>query len=106
MGKRGGVKKLPIAPTLSHSSVSLREETSGKIQAKGVSRNPRSFLKLEHLQKLAVWASGEASIPSLGAFFGRQFAAAGEILGVSPDPSIIQCQRFVCCAFPVYMCRC
>ncbi|KAF2297820.1 hypothetical protein GH714_003686 [Hevea brasiliensis] len=92
MGKKGGAKKQPITPTLSHSSVSLREERTGKIQNKGASRNPKSFLKLEHLQKLAVWASGEASIPSLGAFFGRQFAVAREILGVSPDPSIILCQ--------------
>ncbi|KAJ9173607.1 hypothetical protein P3X46_016724 [Hevea brasiliensis] len=93
MGKKGGAKKQPITPTLSQSSVSLREERTGKIQNKGASRNPKSLLKLEHLQKLAVWASGEASIPSLGAFFGRQFAVAREILGVSPDPSIILCQR-------------
>ncbi|KDP25441.1 hypothetical protein JCGZ_20597 [Jatropha curcas] len=93
MGKKGGAKRPQATAPLSHSSVSLRQESTGKLQTKGASRNPKSLLKLEHLQKLAVWASGEASVPSLGAFFGRQFAAAGEILGVPPEPSLIPCQR-------------
>ncbi|EEF32658.1 conserved hypothetical protein [Ricinus communis] len=94
MGKRGGTKKQPDTPTPSHKSISLRQETTGRIQTKGASvRNPKSFLKLEHLQNLSVWASREASIPSLSAFFGRQFAAAGEALGLLPDHALIPCQR-------------
>ncbi|KAF5746616.1 hypothetical protein HS088_TW06G00787 [Tripterygium wilfordii] len=41
----------------------------------------------------AVWASSKGAIPSLGAFFGYQFAANREALGALPDPSLFACQR-------------
>ncbi|KAM3205484.1 hypothetical protein P3L10_028894 [Capsicum annuum] len=37
--------------------------------------------------------SGEASIPSLGAFFGQKLAASAKSLGVLTDPSLFTCQR-------------
>ncbi|XP_065858273.1 uncharacterized protein [Euphorbia lathyris] len=93
MGKKGGGKKLQNAPNLPRNSITLRQETTGRIPTKGAARDSKSFFKLDHLQKLAVWASGEASIPSLTAFFGRQYAAAGEVSGIPPDPSLFSCQR-------------
>ncbi|KAK9943608.1 hypothetical protein M0R45_009211 [Rubus argutus] len=82
MSKRGGAKRA--------SNTTLRED---KKQRKGGSINPKSALKLEHLQRLASWTSGEASIPSLGAFFGNMLASTQECLDVPPDPSLFSCQR-------------
>ncbi|KAG5070223.1 hypothetical protein AAZX31_01G205000 [Glycine max] len=86
MGKKGGAKKLESA---SHTPISLREEATGKIQTKAAS-NTKSKLRFEHLKNLAVWAT---TIPSLGAFYGHQFATFGEATGIPPDPSLITCQR-------------
>ncbi|KAL5193836.1 hypothetical protein HKD37_20G055993 [Glycine soja] len=86
MGKKGGAKKLE---SVSHTPISLREEATGKIQTKAAS-NTKSKLRFEHLKNLAVWAT---AIPSLGAFYGHQFAAFGEATGIPPDPSLITCQR-------------
>ncbi|GAV57951.1 Rpr2 domain-containing protein [Cephalotus follicularis] len=93
MGKRGGAKRAASTPSGSHKSISLREITSGKRQSKGDTANFKSKLKHEHLQKLAVWASGEASIPPLAAFFGHRLAAIGESSGIQPDSSLFPCQR-------------
>lgn len=41
-----------------------------------------------------MWAGGEASIPSLGAVFGRHLAANAEAEGVPLDRSIFSCQRY------------
>ena len=87
MGKKGGAKKLE---SVSHTPISLREEATGKIQTKAAS-NTKSKLRFEHLKNLAVWAT---TIPSLGAFYGHQFATFGEATGIPPDPSLITCQRF------------
>ncbi|XWS48925.1 hypothetical protein CRYUN_Cryun13aG0119000 [Craigia yunnanensis] len=73
--------------------ISLREEASGKKQTKGGSSNIKAILKHEHLQNLAVWASGEASIPSLASFFGNRLAADGEATAIPPDTSFFPCQR-------------
>ncbi|GLT67848.1 hypothetical protein SLA2020_401260 [Shorea laevis] len=88
MGKRGGSKRTTNKTPLSQNPISLREEVSGKKQT-----NVKSRLKHEHLQNLAVWASSEASIPSLAAFFGHRLAADGEVSGISLDPSLLPCQR-------------
>lgn len=96
MGKRGGQKRESNAGvTYSsglHTSLSLREAASGRKQ----SHNPKSLLKLKHLQNLAEWSTKEASIPSLGAFFGCRFAEFGEALGIRPDPFLFPCQRLDC----------
>ncbi|POO02854.1 hypothetical protein TorRG33x02_009150 [Trema orientale] len=69
MGKRGGSRKVANSAIWSSNSISLREETTGKKQQKrgrgGSSSNAKHLLKVEHLEKLAIWASWEASIPSL-----------------------------------------
>ncbi|PON84587.1 LOW QUALITY PROTEIN: hypothetical protein TorRG33x02_196540 [Trema orientale] len=98
MGKRGGSRKVANSAIGSSNTISLREETTGKKQQKrggggGSSSNAKHLLKVEHLEKLAIWASGEASIPSLAAFFGQRLASVGESLGVSPNPSLFSCRR-------------
>ncbi|KAL5551642.1 hypothetical protein UlMin_002252 [Ulmus minor] len=93
MGKRGGARKASNVAFGSNNTISLREEATGKKQGKGGSSNAKHFSKVEHLERLAVWASSEASIPSLGAFFGRRLASVGEVLGVPPNPSLFSCQR-------------
>ena len=84
MGKKEGGKKGPALIFGSNNSISLREETTGRKQTKGGSSNVKSVLKVRHLESLATWASGDASIPSLSAFFGHRLASVGEILGVAP----------------------
>lgn len=83
MGKRGGgVKRVEKTPTKFQNPISLREEASGKNLIKGGPSNVKAKLKHEHLQNLAVWASGEASIPSLASFFGHRLAADGEATAI------------------------
>ncbi|KAE8676355.1 Bromo-adjacent domain-containing protein [Hibiscus syriacus] len=102
MGKRGrggsgylgGVKGAANTPSKFQKTVSLREEATGKKQTKGGgSTNVKSALKHEHLQNLAVWACGEASIPSLASFFGHGLATDGEASAIPQDPSLFPCQR-------------
>ncbi|KAG9441239.1 hypothetical protein H6P81_017093 [Aristolochia fimbriata] len=81
----------------------LREESSGRKEIKG-SKDVNSMLKLQHLQKLATWASGEASLPPLGALLGHSLASGGESLGIPLDPSILQCQRCETILQPAYNC--
>ncbi|KAJ1416120.1 RNAse P, Rpr2/Rpp21 subunit [Sesbania bispinosa] len=92
MGKKRGAKKFPNSEPGSHTPISLREEATGKIQTKPAS-NIKSILRIEHLKKLAVWATNDAPIPSLGAFYGQHLATLAEAAGVPPDPSLITCQR-------------
>ena len=102
MGKRGGgggsgnkksAQKLSSSNGF-HNPISLREEITGKKQSKGGnSINSKSMLKLEHLQKLATWASGEAAIPSLGALFGQHLAAVTEAAWAPPNHSLFCCER-------------
>ncbi|KAH0681084.1 hypothetical protein KY284_022169 [Solanum tuberosum] len=72
-------------------SITLREESG--VKKKQTHVNAKSILKLEHINDIATWASGEGSIPSLGAFFGQRLAVSAESLGVPPDPSLFACQR-------------
>ena len=97
MGKRGGTGKGRNTSFGSSNTVSLREETTGKKQQKkgDSSSNAKHLLKVEHLEKLAVWACGETSMTSLAAFFGQRLASVAESLGVSPNPSLFSCRRFV-----------
>ncbi|KAL7165360.1 hypothetical protein ACSBR2_041120 [Camellia fascicularis] len=90
MGKKGANKKANNLTSGSHASITLREKSSGKKQ---FNVNGKPMLKLEYLQNLAVWANGEAFIPSLGAFFGHQLVALGESLGSLPNPALFPCQR-------------
>lgn len=91
MGGRGGKKGPNATPgSQSRCSRTLREESNGKKQG---SVNVKSMCKLDHLKNLAVWAADEASVPSLGAFFGERLAATSEALSVRPDPSLFICER-------------
>ena len=58
----------------------------------------KSILKLQHLKSLAMWASKEAFIPSLGAFLGHRLMTCGD-----PDPSLYPCQRFDYFSFQFFM---
>ncbi|XP_021765692.1 uncharacterized protein LOC110730218 [Chenopodium quinoa] len=98
MGKRGkGRENGASSSSGFHTSLTLREEASGKKQ----SHNSKAVLKHKHLQSLAQWAAGlgqgkgkdEPSVGYLGALFGRRFAEFGESLGIAPDPSLFSCQR-------------
>ncbi|KAF3971437.1 hypothetical protein CMV_004964 [Castanea mollissima] len=93
MGKRGRTNKTPNVSPGFHNPISLREEATGRKQTKAGSKNAKSMLKLEHLQKLATWASGKAAIPSLGAFFGQRLATVTEAMGERADPSLFSCER-------------
>ncbi|KAL6986251.1 hypothetical protein U1Q18_019619 [Sarracenia purpurea var. burkii] len=101
MGKKGSNKKEPILNSGSESSITMREEFRGKRQT---SVNAMYMLKLEHIRNLAMWAGGEASILSLGAFFGHRLASLGEALGLSPDSSVFPCQRCESILQPGYNC--
>ncbi|OVA14055.1 RNAse P [Macleaya cordata] len=107
MGRKGN-KKGPL-PGLTYGtnqgSMTLREQINGRKNhnkaaaaggrggGSGGSNNVRSVLKLKHLQNLALWAGGDASIPSLGALFGQRLASCGESMGIPLDPSLFPCQR-------------
>lgn len=105
MGKRGGQKRESNAGVMSssglHTSLSFREAASGRKQ----SHNPKSLLKLKHLQNLAEWVTKEACVPSLGAFFGCRFAEVGEALGIRPDPSLFPCQSCETLLQPGFNCN-
>ncbi|KAK6936473.1 Ribonuclease P subunit, Rpr2/Snm1/Rpp21 [Dillenia turbinata] len=91
MGRgRGKNKGVNMASGIQHPGT-MRQAAGGRKHV--TNHNPKDMLKMEHLQNLAVWASGEASVPSLGALFGHRLAAFGESLGVPTDPSLFSCQR-------------
>lgn len=91
MGKKGSQLKGRNGGNLGNNSMTLREESLGKKQ---VNVSAKSMLKVQHLKNLAKWASVEASVPSLGAFFGHCLADRMEGLGVPADPAVFTCQRF------------
>ncbi|KAF8033034.1 hypothetical protein BT93_D1808 [Corymbia citriodora subsp. variegata] len=107
MGKKRGNGRRPANQAAPRGgSITLRQETTGlKPPSKGgAPANPKSVLKLQHLRKLAEWTGREAPVPSLGAFFGRRLASAGESLGVPPDPSLVSCERCETALQPGYNC--
>ncbi|KAE8653682.1 Bromo-adjacent domain-containing protein [Hibiscus syriacus] len=104
-GDAGGLKRAANTPLKFQKTVSLREEATGKKQTRGGgSTNVKAALKHEHLQNLAVWASGEASIPSLASFFGHRLAADGEASAIPHDPSLFPCQRCETILQPAFNC--
>ncbi|KAI4367873.1 hypothetical protein MLD38_016496 [Melastoma candidum] len=106
MSKKGGKK---FDGRGRHPPITLRQEAAGLKPTSledggGVPRDPRSMLKLDHLQRLSTWASGAGSAPSLAALFGRRLAAGREALAVLPDPSLVTCQRCEAILQPGYNC--
>ncbi|KAK7258775.1 hypothetical protein RIF29_24360 [Crotalaria pallida] len=86
MGKsNGGLRNIRVP-------ITLREEATGNIHTQPAP-DAKSMLRFNHLKKLALWATNEAPIPSLGAFYGHQLASFGEAMGVPHDPSLVTCQR-------------
>ncbi|CAM0880549.1 unnamed protein product [Alopecurus aequalis] len=72
-----------------NQAVSLREEISGKTQA-----DAASLLRIQHLQRLATWASGEAAVGPIGALLGHRLATvAEEVAGIPIGASTFFCQR-------------
>ncbi|KAF6992398.1 hypothetical protein CFC21_009394 [Triticum aestivum] len=88
MGKKPGSAGPCSASRPMNQAVSLREETSGKTQA-----DKPSLLRVQHLQRLGAWASGEAGVGSIGALLGRRFATDAEAAGIPIDASTFLCQR-------------
>lgn len=87
--KRGGHGHAPAAPPRAgNQAVSLREESSGKTRA-----DAASLLRVQHLQRLAAWAGGEAGAGPLGALLGRRLAANAEAAGIPLAASTFLCQR-------------
>ncbi|XP_024997060.1 uncharacterized protein LOC112529869 [Cynara cardunculus var. scolymus] len=100
MGKKGSNKKaLPATTSGPQMSVTIREASTGKKHT-----NVKSSLKLQHIKNLAMWATHDASIPSLGAFFGHHFAASSEALGMPVDPSLFTCERCESILHPGHNC--
>ncbi|XP_073304704.1 uncharacterized protein [Primulina huaijiensis] len=92
MGRKGASKKLKnaVSGPQPRASMTLREEATGKKQG---NVNARTMSRIDHLKSLALWAATEASIPSLGAFFGQRLTASTEAVGVRSDPSLFFCER-------------
>ncbi|VAH23692.1 unnamed protein product [Triticum turgidum subsp. durum] len=89
MGKKpGSAGPSSTASRPMNQAVSLREETSGKTQA-----DTPSLLRVQHLQRLGAWASGEAGVGSIGALLGRRFAMDAEAARIPIGASTFLCQR-------------
>ncbi|WOL16308.1 hypothetical protein Cni_G25095 [Canna indica] len=66
----------------------LREEKTGPKQV-----DVSSILKVQHLQRLATWASGEARMGPLAAFLGEHLAASAEASRIPLDSTTLLCER-------------
>ncbi|KAE9606566.1 hypothetical protein Lal_00013950 [Lupinus albus] len=69
-----------------------REEATGNTQTRP-STNAKSMMRFNHLKQLALWATNEVPIPSLGAFYCHEVANMVEAMGLPNDPSFLTCQR-------------
>lgn len=68
----------------------FRDERSG---GGGKAVDVKSVLRMQHLQKLTLWAGGEASMPSYAAFLGNRLGICGEAAGIPLDSPSYACQR-------------
>ncbi|XP_044957119.1 uncharacterized protein LOC123407933 [Hordeum vulgare subsp. vulgare] len=88
MGKQPGNTGPSSASRSANQAVSLREETSGKAQV-----DVPSLLRVQHLQRLGAWASGEAGVGSIGALLGYRLATNAEAAAIPIGASTFVCQR-------------
>ncbi|XP_047064689.1 uncharacterized protein LOC124672514 [Lolium rigidum] len=88
MGKKLGNAGPSSASRPTNLAVSLREETSGKTHA-----DAASLLRVQHLQRLAAWASGEAAVGPIGALVGHRLATDAEAAGIPIGASSFLCQK-------------
>ncbi|CAL9080279.1 unnamed protein product [Musa acuminata var. zebrina] len=71
-----------------YQGATLREENTGVKQV-----DVSSILRMQHLQRLATWASKEARVAPLAAFLGERLASKAEASGIPLDPSTLLCER-------------
>ncbi|KAJ3690732.1 hypothetical protein LUZ61_019896 [Rhynchospora tenuis] len=88
MGRKGSSTSSQGATKYTNKVISLREENTGKKHA-----DVASILKVQHLKRVATWASGPGKIPPLGSILGQHLAATAEASGLPLDPSSFLCQR-------------
>lgn len=88
MGKKRGNSAPSSASRATNQALSLREESCGKTQA-----DAASLLRVQHLQRLAAWASGEAGVSPVGALLGHRLATKAEAAGIPLGASTFLCQR-------------
>ena len=88
MGKKMGNAGPSSASRSMNQAMSLREETSGKMQA-----DAASVLRVQHLHRLAAWASGEAAVGPIGALLGYRLSTDAEAAGIPIGASTFLCQR-------------
>lgn len=98
MGRKRAKTDASLNPRICENAT-LREENTGK---KHADINP--ILRMQHLQRLAAWAGGEARIPPLGAFLGVCLAAKAESSAILLDHSTFLCQRCETTLQPGYNC--
>ncbi|MQL83405.1 hypothetical protein Taro_015902 [Colocasia esculenta] len=95
--KRG--KKNILASNPGFQGVTLREENAGRKHVE-----PHAILRLQHLQRLAIWAARKGSMSPLAAHYGRLLAAHAQREGIPLDRSIASCQRCETIFQPGYNC--
>lgn len=99
MGKKLGNAGPSSASRSTNQAVSLREETSGKMQA-----DAASLLRVQHLQRLAAWASREAAVGPIGALLAHRLATDAEAAGIPIGASTFLCQRCESVLQPGFKC--
>ncbi|KAJ1690606.1 hypothetical protein LUZ63_014761 [Rhynchospora breviuscula] len=99
MGRKGSSTSSQGATKYTNKVMSLREESSGKKHA-----DVASILKLQHLKRVATWASGPGQIPPLGSILGQHLAATAEASGLPLDPSSFLCQKCETILCPGFNC--
>nr|CAB3473227.1 unnamed protein product [Digitaria exilis] len=88
MGKKNnGACGASTPARAANQAVSLREEASGRTPV-----DEASLLRVQHLQRLAVWAGPEAGVGPVGALLGRRLAASAEAIGVPLGAATFLCQ--------------
>ncbi|KAF3323584.1 RNAse P Rpr2/Rpp21/SNM1 subunit domain-containing protein [Carex littledalei] len=87
MGRKGS-STLSQGATKYTNNMTLREENIGRKHA-----DVASILKLQHLTRVATWASGAGQIPPLGSILGQRTADTAEASGLLLDPSSFLCQK-------------
>uniref|UniRef100_A0A1D1XGH6 Uncharacterized protein n=1 Tax=Anthurium amnicola TaxID=1678845 RepID=A0A1D1XGH6_9ARAE len=85
-------KKNNFASSPGIQKATLREENVGRKHV-----DSGSVLRMQHLQRLAIWAGGEASISPLAALLGHRLAVEAEAEGIPLDRSFFSCQRSDLC---------
>uniref|UniRef100_A0A1D1Z655 B-cell lymphoma/leukemia 11A n=1 Tax=Anthurium amnicola TaxID=1678845 RepID=A0A1D1Z655_9ARAE len=92
-------KKNNFASSPGIQKATLREENVGRKHV-----DSGSVLRMQHLQRLAIWAGGEASISPLAALLGHRLAVEAEAEGIPLDRSFFSCQRCETILQPDYNC--